>query len=142
MTVEYRRFDKEIVARLDRGEEILEQLQEIACREKIRLARISGLGAVGDFTVGVFQTGEKLFHPNRFRGDYEIVSLTGTLTTMEGTGYAHLHMSAADGTGRVFGGHLSRAVISATCELVITLIDGQVERAFDSETGLNLFRFL
>lgn len=59
--MEYRRFDKSIVVRLDRGEEILEQLQKIAVQEDIRLASISALGAVGDFTVGVFETGAKQF---------------------------------------------------------------------------------
>ena len=41
--MEYRRFDKNIVARLDRGEEILEQLQKIAVQEDIRLASLADM---------------------------------------------------------------------------------------------------
>ena len=41
-----------------------------------------------------------------------------------------------------FGGHLNEAFVSATCEMVVLPMAGQVERAFDEETGLNLFRFL
>lgn len=66
---------------------------------------------------------------------------TGTVSSMNGEYYAHLHMSAVDGSGAVFGGHLNRAVISATCEMVIDIIDGSVDRRFDEETGLNLFEF-
>jgi len=39
------------------------------------------------------------------------------------------------------GGHLNRAVVSATCEMVITCIPGTVDRAFSEEVGLNLFKF-
>ena len=140
--MDYRRFGNQIVARMDRGEEILEQLKQIALREEIKLASVSALGAVDDFTVGVYKVDEQKYYSNHFTGAYEIVSLTGTISTMDGAYYAHLHMSAGDDSGAVFGGHLNRAVISATCELVITVIDGVVERVKDPATGLNVFRFL
>ena len=127
---------------MDRGEEILEQLKAVAEKEHVQLADVSALGAVNDFTVGVFDTEKKEYHANHFEGAYEIVSLVGTVSTKDGEFYAHLHMSAGDGKGAVFGGHLNRAVISATCEMVIQIIDGQVDRRFDETIGLNLFRFL
>ena len=139
--MEYRRFGQTIVVRLDRGEEILEQIRAIAEAESIQQARVSAICAVNDFTVGVFHTQDKQYQANVFQGDHEIVSLTGTINTMDGHFYAHLHMSAGNQQGQVFGGHLNRAVVSATCEMVIRCIDGQVDRAFDPEIGLNLFRF-
>ena len=139
--MDYRRFGGTLVARIDRGEEILASLREIALRENIRLAQISAIGAVGDFTVGVFHTAEKQYHANRFQGDWEIVSLSGSITQMNGEYYAHLHMSAGGTDGAVVGGHLNEAVVSATCELFITVLDGTVERRFSPEVGLNLFDF-
>ena len=140
--MEYKRFDNTIVARIDRGEEILTELKKIALAEKIRLGHISALGAVGDFTVGVFRTAEKQYHANRFTGDWEIVSLTGSITQMNGEYYAHLHMSAGGTDGSVVGGHLNSATVSATCEMFITVLDGAVERRYDAEIGLNLFEFI
>lgn len=139
--MEYKRFGNTIFARLDRGEEILEQLKILALQENIKLASVRGLGAVDEFTVGVFKTDRKQYDANSFTGYFEIVSLTGTITTMDGEYYAHLHMSAGNEKGEVFGGHLNRAMISATCELVIQVVDGTVERRFDPEIGLNVFRF-
>ena len=105
------------------------------------MASVSALGAINDFTVGVFKTAEKKYDANEFQGYYEITSLTGTITTKNGEYYAHLHMSAGNEKGEVFGGHLNRAIVSATCEMVITVINGTVERRFEEEVGLNLFQF-
>ena len=139
--MDYRRFGNTIVARIDKGEEILEQVQAIARKEEIKLASVQALGAVDRFTVGVFLTDEKRYQANEFEGSFEIVSLTGTINTMQDAFYCHLHMSAGNEKGEVFGGHLNRAVVSATCEMIIQVIDGRVDRQRDEETGLNLFRF-
>ena len=140
--MDYRRFGETLVVRMDRGEEILEQLKALAEKEHIALASVEALGAVNDFTVGVYNTAEKKYYSNHFEGAYEIVSLTGTVSAMDGQIYLHLHMSAGDEKGAVYGGHLNRAVISATCEMVVRVIDGTVERYHDPEIGLNLFKFL
>ena len=139
--MEYRRFNNTIVARIDRGEEILTQIKELALKENIKLAHVSALGATNDFIVGVYKVNEKKYYKNHFVGDFEIVSLTGTINTMNHEFYTHIHMSAGNDSGEVFGGHLNEAVVSATCEMVITIIDGEVERFLDDETGLNLFLF-
>ena len=139
--IEYRKFGNTLIARIDKGEEILEQVKEIALKENIKLASIQALGAINDFTVGVVKTDEKKYYSNHFSGSFEIVSLTGTINTMEGEFYCHLHMSAGNDKGEVFGGHLNQAMVSATCEMVITLIEGTVDRAYSEEIGLNLFKF-
>lgn len=136
--MQYKRFNDTIIVRIDRGEEILDKLREVCLSEGVKLASVSAIGAVNSFTVGVFRPNEKKYDANDFSGDYEIVSLTGTVTTMDGEYYAHLHMSAGDALGNVRGGHLNRAVVSATCEMIITVADGEINRRFDESVGLNL----
>ena len=139
--MEYKRFNKTIVVRIDRGEEILDKIKEISLKENIKLASVSALGATNDFTVGVYKVDEKKYYSNEFKGNFEIVSLTGTINTMNGEFYTHIHMSAGNEKGEVFGGHLNRAMVSATCEMIINIIDGEVDRYHDEEIGLNLFKF-
>ncbi len=139
--MEYKKFDNTIVARIDKGEEILEQIKEIATKENIKLANINALGATNDFTVGVFKVDEKKYYSNEFKGNFEIVSLTGTINTMNGDFYTHIHMSAGNDKGEVFGGQLIKAVVSATCEMIINIIEGRVDRYHDDDVGLNLFKF-
>ena len=139
--MEYKRFGNKIIVRIDKDEEILEQVKELALKENIRLAAVQALGATNSFTVGVYNVAEKKYYANTFSGSFEIVSLTGTINTMNGEFYTHLHMSAGNDKGEVFGGHLNRAVVSATCEMVVDVLDGTVDRAYDPVTGLNLFKF-
>ena len=138
--MKYRRFGNTLIVRIDRGEEILDKIRELAAAENIKLASVTALGATNDFTVGVFNTAEKKYYANEFKGAFEIVSLTGTINTMDGQFYTHIHMSAGNEKGEVFGGHLNRAVVSATCEMIVTVIDGEVDRYHDDDVGLNLFK--
>ena len=95
--MEYKRFGNKIVVRMDMGEEILEQLKAVALKENIKLCSVSALGATNDFTVGVYDVDKKFYKANSFKGPHEIVSLTGSVNTMNGEFYSHIHMAAADG---------------------------------------------
>ena len=139
--MEYRKFGDTYLVRLDRGEEILEQVRALALKEDIRLAAVQALGAVDRFTAGVYDWARQEYTANEFAGAFEIVSLTGTIDQMGGAFYAHLHISAGDGEGRVCGGHLNRARVSATCEMVIRVLPGRIDREKDPVTGLNLWKF-
>ena len=139
--MEYRKFGDTYIIRMDPGEEILTQLKIFAETEGVKLASVTALGAVKDFTVGVFDPNAKVYLSNRFQGVYEIVSLVGTINTKDDAFYCHLHMCAADQQGHAFGGHLNEAVISATCELVVTCLPGRTDRVFSDEVGLNLIAF-
>ena len=110
-------------------------------REKVTLASVSGIGAINDLVSGVWDVEKKAYFSNHFTGVYEVTNLTGTITTMNGEYYPHLHISAGDAQGHVVGGHLNSAVVSATSEIVLHLIDGTVERKFDPQVGLNLLSF-
>ena len=139
--MDYKRFPNAIVLRVDRGEEILEQLKAVCLKENVKLASVSGIGAINDLTSGVWDVERKEYFSNHFTGVYEVANLVGTITTMNGEYYAHIHISAGDAQGHMVGGHLNRAVVSATSEIVLHLIDGTVEREFDPGVGLNLLKF-
>ena len=139
--MEYKKFGQDIVIRIDKGEEIISKLVEVCENEEVKLANINAIGAVGEFEVGLFNTGEKKYYSNVHKGDFEIVSLSGSITTKEGKIYHHIHMSAADKENKVYGGHLNSAIVSATCEMFVRVIQGNVNREFNNEIGLNLFKF-
>lgn len=139
--MDYKRFGDKIVARIDRTEEVHEKLKEIALKENIKLASVYGLGATDDFTIGIFSVSKKDYKERNFKGEFEILSIIGSISTLDGEYYPHLHISASNGDGNVFGGHMKSARISVTCELTINIIDGIVDRQKDPETGINIYKF-
>ena len=139
--MEYKRFEDTVFLRVDPGEDIAEKVLETAKKENICLASVSGLGAVKEIEIGVFDYKEKKYYPRTITGVFEITSLVGTLTTKDGDPYLHLHISCGEMDGSVVGGHLNRAIVSATGEIVIRIINGTVNRSFSDEIGLNLFYF-
>lgn len=139
--MEYRKFGNKYVIRLNKGEEVVTSLIEFAQKENVSLANVNGIGAGNYVKFGLFDVAEKQYHSNELKVAFEILSLIGTLTEMNGKPYLHLHISVGDELGHVFGGHLNKCMISATCELVVDIIDGKVDREFSEEVGLNLFKF-
>ena len=139
--MEYQRFGNTIYLRLDRGDEVVAAIRRLAEAEGVKLASVTGLGATDDFTVGIFDTAEKQYHALHYTGAHEITSLVGSVNTMNGEHYSHLHMTASDISGAVVGGHLNQARISATAEIVIVVTDGTVDRFRDEAVGLNLYQF-
>ena len=137
--MQYKKFDNTIVVRLDPNDEIISQLLFIAETENIKLAMINALGTTGDCTMGAYNVAEQKFYQKEYKGAFEIVSLHGSITKNDEKPYVHVHMSIGDKEGNLYGGHLSRAIISATCEIFITVIDGEIGRVKSMETGLNIF---
>ncbi|WP_105615942.1 PPC domain-containing DNA-binding protein [Vallitalea okinawensis] len=139
--MEFKRFNDMIVVRIDRGEEVVSKVMELAKKENIQLGVISALGAAGKATVGLFNTETKQYQKTELNGEYEITNLTGNISTMNDETYLHLHVTLSDEEYRAYGGHLNELVISGTCEMFIQVIDGQLDRRFDEEVGLNVFKF-
>ena len=136
--MQYNRSGNDIVLRLDPGEEITACVLDLAKKENITCAEVSAIGATNDFTVGVFNLNKKSYDLFRHNdGNYEIASLTGSFSTMNGEPYQHLHMVCAGGDGTVAAGHLISAVISLTAEIMIRVIDMKAERVKNPEIGIN-----
>jgi uncharacterized protein len=71
--------------------------------------------------------------PTSLRGDYEILTLAGSLSR-DGV---HLHISVSDAQGRVSGGHVAHGcIVRTTAEVLVMLLpDYGFSREHDARTG-------
>ena len=140
--MEYRQFGDDYIIRMERGENILADIKEVCQREKITLGSLQGIGALGEVTIGVFDREQFKYLSETYKGDFEIASCLGNISTQEGENYLHIHIVVGNvHDGKVYAGHLSKGIISLTGEFVIHKINGIVEREYSKEVGLNLYKF-
>ncbi len=138
--MQYKQFNNKVIVRVDKGEELVESLKTLCKTLDISLGSIIGIGATDKVTVGLMNTKTQKYQSKEFTGDHEIAPLIGNITRMNGEVYLHLHVTICNVEHKAMGGHLTSALISATFEGVIDVIDGHVNREYDNEVGLNLLK--
>lgn len=135
----YKIYNDIIIVRLEKNEEIIGTIKEVCEKENITLGYITGLGAVNYVNLGLFVTEEKKYYTKQCNGDFEITALIGNISTKEKKVYLHMHITIANVLeGKIFGGHLNEAIVSATAEIFIHIMRGTIERRFDEQVGLNI----
>lgn len=140
--MEYTQFGSKVLLRLDKGDEIVSTIKAFCRENKIRLASVSGIGAVSRADIGIFIQDTKVYKTKALTGSMEITSLAGNVTEMNNEVYLHLHVTLTDDTYRASGGHLNNAWVGATCEIIIDIINGHVNREKSEEVGLNVIQFI
>ena len=88
--------------------------------------------------LGLYKVNEKKYYSSEYKEEMEMTSLTGNISVKDNEPYLHFHANFGREDGSVVGGHLNKAVISATCEIIIHRINGVIGRKFDNEIGLNV----
>jgi len=133
----YKQFNNKVVVRIDKGEELVDCLKMICKKLDIKLGSIVGIGSTDKVTIDLLNTKTKKYQSKEFTGDHEIAALIGNITTMNDEVYLHLHITICNIEHKAIGGHLSSAIISATFEGFIDIIEGQVAREYNDDIGLN-----
>jgi predicted DNA-binding protein with PD1-like motif len=116
--------------RLTPGSDLRDALESLLAHHGCRAAFVvAGIGSLQRARIRLAGRAE----PDSIEGDLEILTFAGTLAP-DG---AHLHMSVADASGRVVGGHVSRGcIVRTTAEVLVALLpDWSFEREHDPGTG-------
>lgn len=140
--MEYRISEKNLVIRLDIGDEVKESFVKVAKAEGIAAGFIIGLGALKNFTLGYYHVDSGEYEKENFQRPHELTNLTGVISkTKENTPHVHLHATLAGPDHKAVGGHLHEGYVSAAGEFIITPVGGELLRRHIEETGLDILSF-
>jgi predicted DNA-binding protein with PD1-like motif len=135
-----KKFKEVYVIRLETGERIVEKLIEFCEKAKIEAGYLSGIGTCRGAELGFFDWQTKKYSFKKFKGDYEITSFDGNISLFNGRPFLHAHIVLGDRHFHSWSGHLKEAEVLATCEIILTRLDGEFVRKTDKKSGLNLLR--
>jgi len=126
------------ILRLEKGEEIVSTLLKFLEDKKISSGYFTGIGAVSEVELGHYSLKSKEYSKKSFKEPFEIVSLIGNIAVMNGKKYVHSHIAISDKSMNVKAGHLTKALVAATCEINLIDLKTEISRKFSKEIGLNL----
>lgn len=130
--------DKPFILALKMGEDLFEAILRCADAANLKSASISGLGALDDVTVAYYNLNTKTYQTKLFHGMYELISLNGNITLVDGKRFIHIHAALGTEEYNVVGGHIMSATVGPSAEISIIPLNSAIHREFDNQTGLKL----
>lgn len=120
------------------GDEVASGLLDFARRNQLTASQFSAIGAFREVELGYFDIERRDYEKIPFHEQLEVLSLLGDITRAESGPKVHAHVVLGRRDGSTVGGHLLRATVRPTLELVVTESPAHLRRKHDPKTGLAL----
>ena len=120
------------------GEEVIGCLADFAKQNNLKASQFTGIGAFRQLTLGFFDFTRKDYLRTEIREQVELLSLIGDITLNDDKHLVHPHVVVGKADCTAHGGHLLRAIVHPTLELIINESPGYLQRALNRQTGLPL----
>ncbi|HWB61733.1 MAG TPA: PPC domain-containing DNA-binding protein [Chthoniobacteraceae bacterium] len=123
----------------DKGDEIVETLTAFAKEQKLDASHFTGIGAFDHVTLGYFDRARKDYEHIPIEEQVEVLSLIGDIAVNEKSEpVIHMHAVLGKRDGTAHGGHVLKAKVWPTIELIVSESPEHLRRKFDPETHLPL----
>lgn len=143
--MDVRKEKNAIYLQIDKGEEVIETIKKVCEKEQVEGGHFQGIGACGRAVLSTWIPEKQDFIHHTISGMLELVSLTGNISTdRNGKPFAHSHAVFSylkeNGEVAVVAGHLEEAEISYTGEIILTPAEAKIERTFDENAGIDVWK--
>lgn len=129
------------VLRLDPGDEVITSIADFAVEAKVKGAWISGLGSLDRAVIGFLDPKEGVYLKRTFDERMEIGSLSGNIGMNDGVPFVHAHAVLSPRELLAYTGHLHEGTVGVVVEVLVTVLEGGLERTVDEATGFGRIVF-
>ncbi len=123
---------------MDKGDEAAQELTRFARENGVTGAGLTAVGACREATLAYLDREEMIYQDIPVTEQVEVLSFVGDIALQgsDQTVHAHAVMGLRDGS--TVGGHVRRAVVWPTLEVIVTESPMHLRKRVDEETGLGL----
>ena len=136
--MKHKKINDTYIIRLDKGERLLETLEDFCAKNQINCGYFFGIGSLDEAELAHYIVKSKKYNSEIFRQPLEIVNLSANITAMNNEVYLHCHACLSDVNMEAIAGHLKEGIVGATCEIVLIRLNAYIGRKYDENIGLNL----
>jgi uncharacterized protein len=127
---------------MDTGDEVVEILKKFASSQQLSGSSFKAIGALSYVQLGWFNWETRKYEvAAEFSDQVELLSLIGDIASQDGQPQVHAHLVVSRRDGTAHGGHLLKACVRPTCELILTESPEHLQKRIDPQSGLALIRF-
>jgi predicted DNA-binding protein with PD1-like motif len=132
---------KTFVLIFETGDELASGLKKFATEQKLTAASFKAIGAFSSVQLGWFDWDSKKYKPSvELSEQLELLSLIGDVALDKGEPAVHAHAVVGRKDGTAHGGHLLKATVRPTCEVIVTENPAELRKEIDPESGLALIK--
>lgn len=132
--------ERTIALVFDRGDEAIASLQAFAAEHNLLASRLTGIGAFESATLGYFDWERRAYEPIEVDEQVEVLSLVGDIALDGSQPKVHAHVVLGRRDGSTIGGHLMRARVRPTLEVMLIESPEYLQRRHDPASGIALIR--
>lgn len=126
---------------LSAGDEVLSSLKSFANAQKLSGSSFKAIGALSQVELGWFNWEAKKYQTAvKLDEQVELLSLIGDVALKDGEPQVHAHLVVGRSDGTAHGGHLLKAVVRPTCEIILTESPDHLQKQIDPESGIALIQ--
>ena len=129
---------KTYVLVMDSGDEVMEKLQKFAVANNMSAAEFKAIGAFSSTELGYFDFSIKDYKKIPINEQVEVLSLIGDIALKDNKPVVHAHAVVGKSDGTAHGGHVIKAIVKPTLEVVLMEAPAHLKRKMNEDIGIPL----
>ena len=125
---------------LEYNDEAMESILSFARDKNIHAAQFSAIGAFSEVMLGYFDFEIKDYKKIGIKEQVEVLMFAGDISMYKNESKVHAHVVIGKEDGTAHGGHVLKAYVHPTLEIILTESPAYLKREIDEASGIPLIK--